>query len=257
MDHALRVIRGGLTGDAPLDTAVSRAVLQRVTSGDLDETLQVGTPHRVVAFGKHDTLTDGFDRAVAIARDHGHDPTVRIAGGRAVVFSPTVVRFAWTVRAEDPPTSMHERFRTLSAAVVGALRTLGVPSEVGAIPDEYCAGEYSVHVLGRRKVMGVGQRLTRGAAQVGGMIVLDDPEAINDVLVPVYSALGVRMDPTATGAISDVRPITAEDVEEALARALAAGRPVIDATLDDETLDAGHRLRDDHDPAHLRSRRSA
>ena len=41
------------------------------------------------------------------------------------------------------------------------------------------AGDYSVHVLGSRKVMGVGQRLTRSAAQVGGMIVVDGAEVLS------------------------------------------------------------------------------
>ena len=256
MAPTLALIRGELTGDAPLDTAISRAILQRVTAGELGETLQVGTPHRVVAFGKHDSLTDGFADAVAIAESADHDPTVRIAGGRAVVFSPTIVRFAWTVRAEEPARDMHQRFRRLAEAVVAALGRLGVSSEVGEIPDEYCAGQYSVHVLGTRKVMGVGQRLTRGAAQVGGMIVVEDPESINDVLGPIYDVLGVPMDPNATGAISDVRPMEAIEVSEALAVELAGGRGIVPSTIDRDTLELGRRLRDDHDPAHLPSRRA-
>ena len=96
----INLVAGQLTGDAPLDTAVSRSILLEVTEGSLGETIQVGTPHRVMAFGKHDTLTDGFPEAVELARSHGYDPTVRIAGGRAVVFSPTIVRFAWTLPVE-------------------------------------------------------------------------------------------------------------------------------------------------------------
>lgn len=255
MDDHLTLTTGGLNGDAPLDTAVSRAILQQVTAGDLDETLQIGTPHRVVAFGKHDTLTDGFDDAVAIARDHRHDPTIRIAGGRAVVFSPTILRFAWTLRANEPAKDMHARFGRLSTAVVDALASLGIASDIGEIPDEYCAGEYSVHVLGSRKVMGVGQRLTRSAAQVGGMIVLGDPDAINDVLVPVYRALDVPLDPSATGALSDVTEVAAEDVIDALATQLAAGRTVRRRALDPDTHALGVELRNDHDPDQLRLRR--
>lgn len=253
----LHVIRGGLTGDAALDTAMSRAILQRVTAGDLDETLQLGTPHHVVAFGKHDTLAPRFETAVRIARAHGHDPTIRIAGGRAVVFSPSIVRFAWTIAVADPARTMRDRFRRLATAVVDALADLGVPSDIGEVPNEYCAGEYSVHVLGSRKVMGVGQRLTRSAAQVGGMIVLDDADSVNAVLLPVYEALGLSMDPLATGAVSDVRTVAPEDVCDAVASRLASGRALVDASLDVETSDLGSTLRDDHDPANLRSRRPA
>jgi lipoate-protein ligase A len=248
MNRALSVVRGALTGDAALDTAVSRAILLAVTEGTMGETLQVGTPHRVVAFGKHDTLAAGFGDALTIARDHGYDATVRIAGGRAVVFSPTIVRFAWTIPAEAPATSMHERFRRLANAVVGALSHLGVASTIGELPDEYCAGEYSVHVLGARKVMGVGQRLSRSAAQVGGMIVVSDPDDINGVLVPVYRALGVPLDPAATGSLADVADVDVETVTDAFVAELADGRGVSEGSIHPSVMERAMTLRSDHVP---------
>ena len=244
----LTVIDGHLSGDAPLDTAVSRAILLGVSEGALGETLQVGTPHRVVAFGKHDTLTDGFADAVGIARALGYDTTVRIAGGRAVVFSPTIIRFAWTIPAEDPARTMHARFSALADAVVAALATLGVDGAVGEVPNEYCAGSYSVHVAGSRKVMGVGQRLTRSAAQVGGMIVVADPESVNEVLVPVYGALGVAMDPSATGSVADVADVTTDEMARAFVDQIAAGRAVVAGTVDAATQERAASLRQDHEP---------
>lgn len=248
MDGPLHLVTGDLTGDAALDTAISRAILQRVTIGDLGETLQVGTPHRVAAFGKHDTLSDGFAEAVAIARDHGFDPTVRIAGGRAVVFDPRIIRFAWTMASPEPATDMHRRFRRLATAVVDALDAHGVDAAIGEIPNEYCAGEYSVHVLGTRKVMGVGQRLTRSAAQIGGMIVMDGAGDVNDVLVPVYEALGVPMDPAATGAVSDVAEVSTEDLTRAFVAEIAGDRAVVPSGIDPVTRGLATDLRDDHDP---------
>jgi lipoate-protein ligase A len=247
----LHVIRGQLTGDAPLDAAVSRAILQHVTSGDLPETLQVGTPHHVMAFGKRDTLADGFGEAVAIAASHGYDPTVRIAGGRAVVFSPTIIRFAWTVRVEEPAKTMHDRFRALAEAAVRSLAEFGVRGTIGETPDEYCAGEYSVHILGHRKVMGVGQRLSRSAAQIGGMIVVSDPDDINDVLVPVYEALGVSIDPTATGSVADDAEVDAVALAGAFVDEIAAGRPTVEDNVVPVTLDLAHSIRMDHVPSIL------
>ena len=247
----LHVVSGHLTGDAALDTAVSRAILLRVGEGALPETLQVGTPHRVVAFGKHDTLTDGFDDAVAIAVDHGYDPTIRIAGGRAVVFSPTVIRFTWTQQVSDPAKSMHARFRILSGAVVDALGSLGLEGTIGEIPNEYCAGEFSVHIR-RRKVMGVGQRLTRSAAQVGGMIVVAGSEAINEVLSPVYRALSVPMDPTATGAVAEFDgSIDVQAMTDAFVVALGGNRARVAAGIDDETRTLAASLHQDHIPSAL------
>mgnify|MGYP001822671132 CR=1 FL=1 len=248
-EGAINLVAGQLSGDGPMDTAVSRALLLAVAEGTLGETIQVGTPHRVMAFGKHDTLTDGFARAVDVARDAGYDPTIRIAGGRAVVFSPTIVRFAWTLPVAEPAPTMHERFRTLADAVVRTLVTLGAAdAAVGEIPNEYCAGEYSVHVLGSRKVMGVGQRLTRSAAQVGGMIVVDDPDDINGVLVPVYEALGVPMEPGATGSIADVVEVDADTVSDVFVGELAGHREVAPMALPDSILSRAEELRHSHVP---------
>lgn len=245
----LHVISGQLSGDAPLDTAVSRAILLQVSDGDLPETLQVGTPHRVVAFGKHDTLSDGFGAAIGIATDHGYDPTIRIAGGRAVVFSPTIIRFAWTVPQDNPANTMRARFNALANAVVQCLASFNVRGSIGEVPNEYCAGEYSVHIRGHRKVMGVGQRLTRSGAQVGGMIVVSDPDDINKVLVPIYQALGVPIDPTATGSIADDRVESPDDVAEAFTAQIAAGRRTLDVDVSEATMAMATSLRGDHVPS--------
>jgi len=213
----MQVITGELSGSASLDTAVSRAILQRVSNDELPETLQVGRPHRVVAFGKHDTLTPGFKKAVKIATDHGFDPTVRIAGGRAVVFHPQIVRFAWTVPAIDPVVGMQHRFTTVADHTIAALGSFGVPTAMGELSGEYCPGTYSIHIEGGGKVMGSGQRLTRRAAQVGGMIVVGVPAAVNDVLLPVYAAMSLPMDPSRTGAVSARIEIGPDAVLEAFA----------------------------------------
>jgi lipoate-protein ligase A len=241
------VISGHLTGDAAFDTAVSRAILQRVGSGELPETLQVGMPHRVVAFGKHDTLAEGFPQAASIAREHGFEPTVRIAGGRAVVFHPATVRFAWTMPASEPASTMHERFERISTAVVNTLSGFGVAAAIGELPGEYCAGRYSVHLVGGGKVMGVGQRLTRSAAQVGGMIVVDDSHAVNAVLEPIYDALDLSMDPGVTGSVHDVAHVDASSIAAALVDQLAEGRTIVPTAPDAETMTLASTLR----PAHV------
>ena len=250
----LHVIFGGLKRDAPLDTAISRAILQRVNSGELPATLQVGMPHRVVAFGKHDTFAPGFMRAVGIAKDQAFDTTVRIAGGRAVVFHPGTVRFAWTVPEVEPANTMHFRFAALAEAVVSTLAELGFDSEIGELPNEYCAGRYSVHLTAGGKIMGVGQRLARSAAQVGGMIVVNDTGSINAVLAPVYAELNVPFDAHATGALSDVASIDPMSVAITLAEHLTPDGKPIEARIDSSTVAAANSLRSDHLPQHLRER---
>ena len=51
--------------------------------------------------------------------------------------------------------------------------------------------------------MGVGQRLIRGAAHVGGVVVVSGGERIWDVLVPVYDALDVQWRPDTVGSVED------------------------------------------------------
>lgn len=246
-DH-LRIIRTGLTGSASLDTAVSRAILERVSLGELSETLQLGLPHKVVAFGKHDALTQGFDDAVSIAVEHGFDPTIRLAGGRAVVFHPRVVRFAWTVPATDPVVAMHERFRSVGGHVVTALSTFNVGATLGELPREYCPGSFSVHLDGGGKIMGSGQRLSRKAAQVSGMVVVDDSATINEVLVPIYRILGLDMDPLMTGAVTDVAAVRPETVVEAMALQFADGRETLQCEVETTTMALARTYQPDHDP---------
>jgi len=250
----LHVIFGGLTKDAALDTAISRAILGRVSSGDLPATLQLGMPHDAVAFGKHDTLAPGFTRAVTLARDHEFDTTVRIAGGRAVVFHPGTIRFAWTVPENHPAQTMHARFDVLARSVIAALARFDVTTQVGELPDEYCPGRYSVHLKDGGKIMGVGQRLARHGAQVGGMIVMNDSAKINMVLEPIYGELQIPFDPAMTGAVSDVHDISPDSVAFALADRLSGDGGHVPSSVDAATHALAASLRPDHVPEHLRER---
>ena len=247
-DPPLHIIAGQLSAAARLNTAVSRSILQRVSAHEMPETLQIGRPHRTVAFGKHDALTDGFDPAVAIAIEHGFDPTIRIAGGRAVVFHPQTIRFVWTVPSIDPVVRMHNRFTAVANNVVATLASFGIDSDIGEVPGEYCPGVYSVHVPGAGKVMGVGQRLARNAAQVAGMIVVRGASQINEVLVPIYKELGLDMNPSRTGAIADVSDVDIEDVEIRFAEQFSCGRSSHDSVIDSDTMTLANRFQADHDP---------
>jgi lipoate-protein ligase A len=247
-DTALQLVSGHLVGTAHLNTAVSRSILQRVSTRDIPETLQIGRPHRTVAFGKHDALTDGFDRAVAVAVARGFDPTIRIAGGRAVAFHPQTIRFVWTVPANNPVAGMHERFSTVANHVVATLGSFGVGAVIGEVAGEYCPGAYSVHVEGTGKVMGAGQRLARNAAQVAGVIVVQGAPLVNEVLVPIYAALRLDMDPSLTGAIHDVADVDIEDVGIRFTEQFAHGRTTQHSEIDSDTMALARSFQADHDP---------
>ena len=103
-----------------------------------------------------------------------------------------------------------------------ALADLGIDPVIGEVPGEYCPGEYSVSAGGRVKLAGYGQRLIRGAAHVGGVVVVSGAEEVNRLLVPIYDVLDLPLDPAATGAIDhESGPATVETVIGAFSRALA------------------------------------
>jgi lipoate-protein ligase A len=143
---------------------------------------------------------------VRAAGAHGFASIERLAGGRAAVFHEGTLAFALAVPEEDPRAGIRERFHSMATVMTTAFESLGIDARIGELAGEYCPGEWSVNVAGKVKVMGVGQRLVRGAAHVGGVVVVDDGERIRDVLIPVYRALGVDWDPRTSGALADRAP---------------------------------------------------
>lgn len=111
---------------------------------------------------------------------------------------------------------MTDRYRLVSGVVRDALASLGVDARVGEVAGEYCPGAWSVNAGGRRKLMGVGQRLIPGAAHTGGVIVVDDAGEIRRVLRAVYAELDIKWNPEATGAAAMYVPVSWEEVREAV-----------------------------------------
>jgi octanoyl-[GcvH]:protein N-octanoyltransferase len=226
------------------DTAISAAILQRVARGELPETIRLARPGAMVAFGKQDVSSAGYPRAAAAAREHGFDAVKRLAGGRAAVFHEQTVAFAWAERNADPWPGTHDRFREVAGVLERALRSLGVDARTGEVPGEYCPGEYSINAGGRTKLVGLGQRIIKGATHIGGVIVVGGADRIRDVLIPVYAALGLEWDPRTTGSIEDeIGPVAFEDVTAAIRAELGS---LEDAALDDATLALAERLEPDH-----------
>lgn len=189
-----------------MDVAVSHAVLDAVVAGELGPTIRVHVPSSILAFGKADRVRDGYDRAIRAAEAHGFAAVERLAGGRAAVFHPRTLAFSWASPDSEPRARIRDRFELISSLMARAFATLGLDARVGELPGEYCPGQWSVNVGGISKVMGVGQRLVRGGAHVGGVVVVDDAEPIRDVLVPVYRAIHFDWDPRRTGALADRAP---------------------------------------------------
>jgi octanoyl-[GcvH]:protein N-octanoyltransferase len=231
------------------DTAVSHALLLRVARGELEPTLRLHRPSAIVAFGKLDTIRPGYADAVAAARAHGFAAVERMAGGRAAVYHEQTLGLAEAIADPDPTTGTHDRFRAAAGLLAEALAALGVDARVGEVPGEYCPGEYSVNAAGRVKLIGTGQRIIRGGAHLGAVIVVQDPDRVRSVLRDVYAALDYDWDPATVGAIADEAPgTTLDDVERAVSAAFAARHELVAAELDAETLALAEQLEPRHVP---------
>jgi lipoate-protein ligase A len=184
---------------------------------------------------------------VRAALDHGFVPVERLAGGRAAVFTEETIAIAWARAERDPWPGTHDRFREIAGVIQGALERLGVDARVGEIPGEYCPGEYSINARGRTKLVGIGQRIIRGAWHIGGVIVVRDSARIRDVLIPVYEALGLPFDPDTTGSVEDeLGSASWDEVAGALLAEWGAGRGYVEVELDPETLALAERLEAEH-----------
>ena len=80
----------------------------------------------------------GFDAAIDAARETGFDAMLRLAGGRAAVFTTQSLAFAWCIPDRDARQHIAARFERLAKIVKGALTDLGVDARIGAVPGEYC-----------------------------------------------------------------------------------------------------------------------
>jgi lipoate-protein ligase A len=185
------------------DTAVSRTLLVAVGEGRSPAALRLYQPGDAVAFSLLDRVQPGFAEAVAAARARGFEAVLRLAGGRAAVFTRQTLGFAWCVPEAEPRAAIGARFEEIASVIAAALRRLGVDARVGPVPGEYCPGDHSVNARGKTKLMGVGQRIVKRAAHVGGVLVLGASERIRDVLVPVYERMGFVWDPASAGSIED------------------------------------------------------
>ncbi len=205
--------------------------------------MRIHRPANEVAFGRQDVASPGYRDAVDAARRAGYAAIERLAGGRAAVFHRGTVAIARAYGDPQPPKRTYARFEEMADVIAEALRGLGVDARVGEIPGEYCPGAYSVNARGAAKLAGIGQRMIRGGAHLGGVVVASGARAIADVLEPVYRALELEWDPSTSGSIADElgREVDPGEVEEALIAALGTRYELIDSDLDQETLRAAAR----------------
>jgi octanoyl-[GcvH]:protein N-octanoyltransferase len=218
--------------------------LIRVAAGELPATIRIHRPAREVAFGRQDVVSPGYPAAVRAAEEAGFAGVERLAGGRAALFHEGTIAIARAYPDPHPPRRTYARFEEMSELVAAALASLGVDARVGEVPGEYCPGGYSVNARGSSKLVGIGQRMIRGGAHVGVVIVVSGSRLLRETLVPVYEALGLDWDPDTAGSVSDElgREVDCDEVVDALLSQLRGRQALREGDLDAETLGLAERL---------------
>jgi lipoate-protein ligase A len=219
----MRTIRGRAS-DVGADRAVTRALAEDVRETG-EAVVRVWAPHRQLAFGRRDARAEGYERAKRAAEERGFPPYERSVGGRAVAYTGTTLAFVRVEPVADLRRGTDERYDRIVAELQGALTDLGVETHEGEPADSFCPGAHSLSVEGVGKVVGVAQRVAKGAAQVAGILVVRDHAEIAGVLEPVYEALDVPFDPTTVGSVTAAGgPSDPETVARAVEATLVGDR---------------------------------
>lgn len=224
----LTVVRQEHSLGAARDLAFGLELLAQAKTGRIGPTLRLYRPEPTVAFGQRDTRLPGFEAAARACRDHGFEPLVRKAGGRAAAYHEGTLVVDHIEPRTDAIAGSKARFGFFGQLLAGALRNVGVQAAVGEIPGEYCPGEFSVHGTDpadpahRVKLVGTAQRVVSGGWLFSSVIVVEDSASIRSVLTDSYAALGLEWLPATAGAANDLVPgLTVQAVQDAVIAAYA------------------------------------
>ena len=218
-----QLLREGFPNRPELGPSLSRVLLEQVAAGERPATVRLSRPGRALAFGRRDVVAPGYQAAVDAASRNGFPGMERLAGGRAAAFSEGALSLTFTLPDPRPAERTNHRFEVLTGLLRDALTDLGADARVGPVPREYCPGDFSLNAGGRIKLAGAGQRMIRGAAHVGFVIMVSGSELVASVLEPVYAALGLEFDRAAVGSLEDELPgIDRDTVETAILGRLTA-----------------------------------
>ena len=242
----LLVVRETSARPPALEVAVSHALVERVSAGELDGVLRLYRPEPTLAFGRLDALRPGYPAAAAAARSHAFEPVLRAPGGHAVAYHEGCLGIDEVIPEANPITRMQDRFAESGRLLAHALRTLGVDSRVGRVAGEFCPGDFTVNARGRVKLVGTAQRVVRHASLLAASVAVRDAGRLRAVLLDVYRALELDWDPATAGAVADDVPAGVDDVERAVLAAYAERHELVPASLGAETLAAAERLLDRH-----------
>lgn len=203
-----------------------RARLAAIVDGSLEARLELMIPPPTAAFSARDALLPGYAQACRRMVQLGFEPMVRPVGGHLAAYDEGSIVFHLLAPHRQARRHIRERFAAFSEALAAGLRGLGVDARVGAVPGEYCDGEFSVNYAGRAKLVGVGQRLTRSGYLLSAVVSVRASDRVRAALEVGYADLHLDLRPDTVGSVTDAVPgVGFEEVRVALLSELRALLP--------------------------------
>ena len=193
---------------------LQQAVLEEVASGARGATALIWSSSPYVGATRPETRRPGFAEAARRVEDLGFPVLVRNSGGGAVAANRGSLSFSLTMPVEDLRHGLYERYAGGVELVASALRRVGVEAEGGEVEGEFCPGAYSVRSGGWRGVKhaGLAQRVTRRAARLEALVLVEDTDPVRGALTRFYAGLGL---PFRSSCVADL-PAALPDVVAAL-----------------------------------------
>lgn len=193
--------------DAATGYGYTRTIFEEVASGERPATFSISPSVRHVGVTRRDTHRPGFERAVRAAEAEGYPTLVRGAGGGAIVGGPGTFGFSIIRPAEDGEDlrmGNRKRYDEATSLALAALRRLGVEAEIGEVREEFCPGDQSLRIgdyENGMKLCGIAQRVTKRAASVGGIVLVEGEEELARILTLVYGAMELPFRPASVGSL--------------------------------------------------------
>jgi octanoyl-[GcvH]:protein N-octanoyltransferase len=197
---------------------LQQAVLEEVASGGRGPVALIWSSSPYVGATRPETRLPGFAEAARSVEELGFPVLVRNSGGGAVAANEGSLSFSLTVPVEDLRHGLYERYAEGVELVSSALRRVGVEAEGGEVDGEFCPGAYSVRSGGPRGVKhaGLAQRVTRRAARMEALILVENTVPVGEALALFYGALDLPFRPSG---VADL-PAGVSDVVDALVEEL-------------------------------------
>lgn len=224
-DAVRRITAFRLEEVSPFSPTEDRAhVRQRLADlrPESEAVLRIYQPRPTAAFSPRDTTHPAYQAVSEHLLALGFTPVERGAGGLLAIYDPSALVIDLISPHPEPREHTRDRFLHFSAFVADAFARLGLDARVGAVPGEYCPGDYSVNAGGHLKLAGLAQRVVKHGYHMGAVLSVAPSPAAKAAVADAYRMFGLAFDPATFGSAAELLPeLAASHIRDAIARAIA------------------------------------